>query len=377
MTTREALDWVRRAPTLLAGLERMDALLSAARCDGPLTAALLASAVADPADQLTAIAALHAAAVADTDTASTVVVPLLDSTVPFLREHAAWALASSSRLPMAISGLSAIAAAGGFTGTLAEATLEAWGELPLDEDESPRSHRTDGQHDPVARDCRSAPRLTVAQLFLHADIDGRLLHAGQGDTGGIATLLVHLGDALLAEGTVDRVLTLSRGRPGEARIPADLAERGHHYLSVPLPGPILHAPDAWPLRLPARRGLRSLLRAAGRVDVLHLRMADVGSWAAADVAREFGIHTVLTLAPDPHALIAAREASGTLTRANFGAADHAEHLVFRVRLLRELAEQASHLVVFPRPNLRRDVRDLLHLDPLHLDPDSALSLIHI
>ena len=40
--------------------------------------------------------------------------------------------------------------------------------------------------------------LTVAQLFLHADIDALLSSAGAGDNGGIATLLVRLGDALVA-----------------------------------------------------------------------------------------------------------------------------------------------------------------------------------
>ena len=58
--------------------------------------------------------------------------------------------------------------------------------------------------------------LTIAQLFLHADIDASLSHAGQGDTGGIATLLVHLGDAILAgPGPIDRVLTIFRGWPDE------------------------------------------------------------------------------------------------------------------------------------------------------------------
>ena len=47
---------------------------------------------------------------------------------------------------------------------------------------------------------RSAPTaLTVAQLFLHADIDPALAAVGAGDNGGIATLLVRLGDALVAD----------------------------------------------------------------------------------------------------------------------------------------------------------------------------------
>ncbi|MFK5635590.1 MULTISPECIES: glycosyltransferase family 4 protein [unclassified Ornithinimicrobium] len=356
--TQDALDAVRHAPSLLAGLELLDVVVDAARQDGDAAQPALRAAVVDDTDQLVAVAAVHAAAAGGAATASALVVPLLTSPVPYLREHAAWALRLSSRLPAAVATLSAIAEAGGFSGTLAEVTLEAWG---LSGPET-----LAGADPPPARPDAAelgAPGVTVAQLFLHADIDGSLLHAGQGDTGGIATLLVQLGDALLADPRTSRVLTLSRSHDGE-RAPDDPLAPGHHYLGVPLPGPVRHAADTWPLRVPARRGLRRVLRAAGPVDVLHLRMADVGSWAAAEVARELGIPTVLTLAPDPHALIAAREATGTLTRATFGAADHDEHLVFRVRLLRDLAEQAAHLVVLPRPDLDRDLRDLLHLDPV-------------
>ena len=116
-----------------------------------------------------------------------------------------------------------------------------------------------------------------------------------------------------------RVLTLSRSHHEGDRSPRRTAwHPGHHYLGVPLPGP-----GAAVRRHLAAAGRRSGAGsaaapcvAAAPVDVLHLRMADVGSWAAAEVARELGIPTVLTLAPDPHALIAAREAAGTLTRAD-------------------------------------------------------------
>ncbi|HET8989001.1 MAG TPA: glycosyltransferase, partial [Humibacillus sp.] len=205
---------------------------------------------------------------------------------------------------------------------------------------------------------------TVAQLFLHADIDGALTQAGRGDTGGIATLLVHLGDGLVrAEPPVCRVLTISRGRSAAALTAlADVAAPGHHYLSVPLWGPSPQVARAWPLWVAARRGIRRVLRVAGPVDVLHLRMADVGSLAAASAAHELGVPLVLTLAPDPHALVASREQSGELDRSNVGDADETEHLVFRDSLLRQLARRADHVVVFPRPDLERDLRDLLGVD---------------
>jgi hypothetical protein len=41
-----------------------------------------------------------------------------------------------------------------------------------------------------------ASGLTVAQLFLHADIDLELTRSGVGDNGGVATLLLRLGAAL-------------------------------------------------------------------------------------------------------------------------------------------------------------------------------------
>jgi len=353
--TLEMLDAVRTAPSLLAAIDLIDPLAACVRHDGDLATGLLRDAMDDDTDQLTAIAAVHAAAAGGAAMAAALVVPLLDSPVPFLREHAVWALSSSTPLEEAVAPLHAAVAEGGFAGMLAEATLEAWGIVEPDDEvfAAPRRRPDDlGQSG-----------ITVAQLFLHADIDGSLMHAGKGDTGGIATLLVHLGDSLVADGRVSRVLTLSRSHHQEVRATDDALAPGHHYVGVPLPGPVRATADTWPLRVAARRGLRRALSAAGPIDVLHLRMADVGSWAAAEVADELGIPTVLTLAPDPHALVAAREASGALTRATFGEADHAEHLVFRIRLLRDLASRAARLVVFPRPQLGADLRNLLHLDP--------------
>ncbi|MCY7413732.1 MAG: glycosyltransferase, partial [Salinibacterium sp.] len=227
--------------------------------------------------------------------------------------------------------------------------------------------------------------LTVAQLFLHADIDASLSQAGSGDNGGIATLLVRLGDALVAhretsggadhagharharntDQPVERVITMPRGSAADALSSIDEisgSQSGHRYGRVPLMSEPVPSANAWPLRVAARRGIRRVLRAAGGVDLVHLRMADVGSLAAADVARELDIPVVFTVAPDPHAVIHSLDLAGRLTRWNFGDVDASEHFWFRARLVQRLAANASHTVFFPRPDLRRDMQDLVGID---------------
>lgn len=213
--------------------------------------------------------------------------------------------------------------------------------------------------DAVERD-GAEPGLTVAQLFLHADIDRDLSRAGAGDNGGIATLLVRLGDALATGPGVGRVLTLSRGT-ARASLDGLTPAEGHLLTPVPLLTEAASAAQAWPSRVAAERGIRRVLR-THRADVLHLRMAEVGSLAAAEVARELGIPVVFTLAPDPHAVIHALDMTGGLHRGNFGTEDEREHYWFRARLVQRLAEDSAHIVLFPRPELQHDMRELLGLD---------------
>lgn len=448
MGVQTALDAVLEAPGIVDAMRLADDLaFEAGRDPGVRTLRVLAKALGG-ADQVAAIAAVHALAEIHDEQAGRMLTALLSDHRGSIREHAAWALGSARPRFDAMGRLIGQVADGGFTGMLAQRTLELWSgatsqtlavsletallgvddpaargrlvetlglvradiatrvllTVARDEGEaedarvaavSALGQRTsdrpqvtgpiedlaggDGRLAEVARlalidlevlPARRIPRenaLTVAQLFLHADIDPTLAAAGAGDNGGIATLLVRLGDALVADpaAEVRRVLTLSRGPAAQAAL--DLleigsAEAGHVYGHVPLRSEPVPSAAAWPLRVTARRGIRRILRAAGQVDLLHLRMADVGSLAAADVARELGIPVVFTVAPDPHAVIRSLDLSGELTRAEFGAVDLREHFWFRARLVHSLASNAAHTVLFPRPELARDMSQLVGID---------------
>lgn len=446
--TQTSLTTLRRLPGILAGIRFADELtISASRDGGSRAVRLLHAAAVDRSDQLTAIAAVHALAQIFDESADVALLSLLESDLPFQREHAAWAF--GGRLPRldAISALVTMVIVGGFAGMLAQRTLEQWGasapeQLALavegallgitDDDARVRLVETMGlfpgriadrllcriavnrdeigevraaaiaalgdrppvaqslavvtglayDSDPLADVARLAlhdltatpgssapwrPGLTVAQLFLHANIDRDLSQVGSGDTGGIATLLVRLGDALAASPTptVDRVLTLSRGNSTRALgdlpgLRAMLA--GHEFATIPFYSDPVAAADAWPRRVATQRGIRRILRAAGQVDVVHLRMADVGTLAATLVAQQLDIPVVFTVAPDPHAAIDSLDRSGMLTRENFGAADAREHFWFRVRLIQRLAADAAHLVLFPRPRLAAAMSELVGIE---------------
>jgi glycosyltransferase involved in cell wall biosynthesis len=441
-----AMDEVLHAPTIVEALRAADDVaFEAGRDPSVRTLRVLLTALAR-SDDIAAIASVHALAEMHDEEALRRLVGLLSDPRAFIREHAAWALGQSLPRPEAVGRLLGLVAEGGFSGMLAQHTIEKWSgaagealaiaiesallgmtdassratlvetlglirqpvatrllrEVALDPREPDEAREAaiaalgqrrdaagldddlgtlvaDGGRlaaaarlalidlDPAPAAHRSVRGLTVAQLFLHADIDPSLSAVGAGDNGGIATLLVRLGDALTADeaGPVQRALTLSRGplqHSAEDLLQVAGTSRGHVYGRIPLAARPVASAAAWPYRVTARRGIRRVLRAAGGVDVVHLRMADVGSLAAADVARELGIPTVFTVAPDPHSVIRSLEDAGTLTRDGFGETDLREHFWFRARLVQTLAASASHTVFFPRPDLVQEMRELVGID---------------
>lgn len=444
MGIQTALDSLQESDRLIDALRLADDLAFEASRNGGVRTLRVLTQTLNGDDQLAAIAATHALGQIFDDEAVSLLGRLLSSERAFLREHAAWVI--GSRLPRfdAVGRLIAMVAEGGFTGMLAQRTLEQWAATASNLIGVGLEGALLGVHDPGQRarlvetlslvrrglarrvlistaldageDVRvrtaaisglgqrpghagvtdalstlakgndelaviaqlalldisstspAADRdgLTVAQLFLNADIDAKLDQAGKGDNGGIATLLVRLGNALIAgPGDVSKVVTLSRGSVEDAlasAIELPPLTHGHGFGRIPLLSEPVSAASAWPLRVTARRGIRRMLKASGGVDVIHLRMADVGSLAAVDVARELGIPVVFTVAPDPHAVINSLGNSGRLTRDNFGEVDEQEHFWFRTRLVQRLAANAERTVLFPRPELKRDMLELVGID---------------
>jgi HEAT repeat protein len=122
-----ALDQVRQAPFVVDVLRAAEHLSRTAEsAPGPDAAELLSAAAHDTDDQLTAVAAVHALGQVFDDAADDVLTRLLSHEDAFRREHAAWVL--GSRLPRldAVEHLGDAVAAGGFTGVLAQRTLQQW-----------------------------------------------------------------------------------------------------------------------------------------------------------------------------------------------------------------------------------------------------------
>ena len=222
---------------------------------------------------------------------------------------------------------------------------------------------------PLARALvRAGPGLRVAQVVLQGRIDAGLRAAGAGDGGGLATLVVHLSKALGRQAEIDHVVTVTRAFADEH------AEASHELPCEPIderstihrvafgPDRYLATAEMWPHRREAERALELTLRRLLPLDVVHLRFADVGTFAAARVCKRLGIPVCFTLAADPHVVIRNAERSGTLSRETFAEADARDHFLFRAHLVETMLGQADGLVAFPRQEGESDLNELLGID---------------
>ncbi len=285
---------------------------------------------------------------------------LLDDADSNMREAAMLAFLERPAYRSAFAPLLSEQEAGGFAGMLAGLVLDEWlspEEVGRPQDTSTRSSKATG--------------LRLAQVFLQGKLDGGLQRAGDGDGGGIATLLVHLSRELGRRPSIGHVTTISRAFVDED---LEVSSRNHESLGPNAsikrisfgPSHYLATPEMWAHRREVERELERTFNEIGGLDAVHLRFADVGTLAAARVARRMGIPIVFTLAPDPHGVIRERERTGHLTRESFLEANSREHFLFRAWLVETLLEQSSRLVLFPRANAKREVRELLGIDEQQL-----------
>ncbi len=456
-TVAEALDRVRRAPTILAAIHVAPGVPSAvgaamrAGIDPARVLDPLVEAIHDARDSVTGAAAVRALGLVPGHAAEDEITQLLCGAVDGFDSHAAWALHERPGSMRVVAALVSTVGRGGLAGTHAQAALSRWataeprfeglvlqavaaglrdstvvaarryltetvgtipgpgarrllerraedpGEDPavrveaimaladrVDGALSPAVGRLDAEGGRVGDAVRRAfalqalrrrgPRrlhqrsdgLRVVQVHLGAILDAEASRAGAGDAGGLVTLLPRLGRELAAQPRIRDVLTIGRADPDEggASLPArGLHGDGHRVESIPLEeGEGAAFAGAWPSLVAVERGLRTILLATGLPDVVHLRMADPGSLAAARLAQELRVPIVFTLAPDPHMPIVAAEAAGSLTRRSFASQDARVALWQRVVLVGELARRADELVLFPRSEGSPELADLLGVD---------------
>jgi glycosyltransferase involved in cell wall biosynthesis len=321
-------------------------------------------------DPLAAYLAVHALAGVGHRDVDDLYCRLLAVDDPGLSQHVAWAFSRRRPMVKALPHLEAMIGRGGFDRMVAELAMETWlREVPeigwrLDRELARRL--TD-----IGSSAQTSPKpfrgngLRIAQVLMQGRVDADLTAAASGDGGGLITLQVGLARELADHDSVDDVYLITRAiDDGTARFTERTQPLGDGTLARLTFGPpgYLTTVDLWPHRLELEKELRRFLTEEGPFDAIHLRFADVGTFVAARVAGELGIPVFFTLAPDPHAVIAAAEASGEINRANFAEVDAEEHFVFRAWLVEWLLTTSHRLALLPRPDQQEQFRRLFDID---------------
>ncbi len=198
----------------------------------------------------------------------------------------------------------------------------------------------------------SGSGLHIAQLTMAAGLDGQLSLGGRGDTGGVASLLVSLGEALACRPEIDHVLTIGRGTVTDAILGSSHSNEAPLSFATIAIGddgrPAETTDDLWEHLPSIERGIRRTIRRAGGIDLLHLRMADAGTLAGAQTAAAEGIPTCFSLAPDPHNVLSSLRARGEADRDAVLRLATEGHIWFRARLVERLARESDRIALFPR-----------------------------
>lgn len=388
-----ALNAVITEPRVSLALRRADELrISAAHAPAPASVVRCLAEVIRNGDDVSVLASIHAlGAVADV-LADEVLIGIVSEGVEPYAAHAAWSLAARRPQPAAVGPLLQLFMDGGFPAMLAERTLIEWTLLDAETmTEVARAGRYTSDwatRRRIAnvyesmREAVSSPRvrfadehplsqstggLVVVQPCVHARIDRSGSTLGVGDSGGVASLLRSLGPALAAQSSIAEVITVTRSTGFEPL--SEHISDGHRVerLKIGPEGP-LPSREAWQYRLQVEDQLFALgTSLRGKRVVWHLRMADVGTLAAASVARRLGQAVVFTAVPDPHIVLDGLQDNGRLNRDQFGVEDAAHQYWFRARLVERVARQADHLVLLPRPTIRAELRELIGLGDVMSD----------
>lgn len=288
-----------------------------------------------------------------------------------LSQHAAWALSRRRPLPSALPHLEQMVDQEGFSRMMAELTLENWlREIPeliwrMNRDRVDDYIGMTARPEPAVFPVRRGTGLRIAQVLMQGRVDADLTAVASGDGGGLITLQVGLTRELANHEQVDDVYLVTRVIDDESgRFTRPHQPLGDGILTrIDFGGPgYIATADMWGHRMELEEELRRFLLDHGPFDALHLRFADVGTFVAARLGEELGIPVFFTLAPDPHAVIAAAEESGQLSRGNFAEADRNQHYIFRAWLVDWMLERAERLALLPRPRRQEQFRDLMAVD---------------
>lgn len=372
-TLHDIIDRIATSDGVLDGLKQLRPLReSVASVSAAKAVELLADIVGGyEADPLAAYLALHALGDVRSPEAGVILEESL-ARDQGLAEHAAWALSRRRPVPSAVPALVNLAERGGFTQMMAELALESWlAETPelIWRTGPPVPDRIWSLAEPMATVPPRGLRrqgLRIAQILMQGKVDAALSAPGSGDGGGLVTLQVGLTAELAAHDAVSDVYLITRSvQDGSGRFvePIEPISPGGTLARIDF-GPQGYVPttDMWPLRPELERRLREFLISAGPFDAMHLRFADVGTYVAARVGKQLGIPVFFTLAPDPHAVVAAAEKAGRLTRSNYARADLEHHYLFRAWLVEWMISISDRIALLPRSGHEQQFRDLLDID---------------
>lgn len=370
---RSLVEAITGADDILGPIRAMRELSDLAKLADPQEAVevLLPVAEAHSEDPLAAYLAIYALGGVTSPDVDSLLLRLLATGDVVLSQHVAWALSRRRPIPAALPGLERMVELDGFSRMMAELALENWmrqiPELIWRMSRSQVDHylQIATKPAPAVSPVRGRGGLRIAQVLMQGRVDADLTAAGTGDGGGLITLQVGLTRELARHEHVDDAYLITRliddgsGRFTQRQQP--LGDGTLARIDFGGPGYIATA-DMWGHRSELERKLRRFLIDHGPFDALHLRFADVGTFVAARLGEELDIPVFFTLAPDPHAVIAAGEESGELTRRGFADVERRQHYVFRAWLVDWMLGRADRLALLPRPRRQEQFEDLMAVD---------------